>query len=81
MDKIVYREGCTYHDLEINGKISKDLSKDFKMELYLKIINKLCDDYDIDDLIMDLCYKYGKNKFCFHCIYGDNVYEYTLNIE
>ena len=82
MDKIVYREGCTCHDLGINGKSSKELSKKFKMELYMKLIDKLCDNYDLDDLIMNLCSQYGETKFCFHCdVCGDDVYEYTLNIE
>ena len=80
MDKIVYTEGCTCYGLEINDKSSKECSKEFKMELYMKLIDKLYDSDGLDNLLMDLCSWYGKGKLSVSCDgFNEKIYEYTLN--
>lgn len=77
--KIEYTEGCVCYGLDVDGIPFNDLKEYKKKPILNKVINAILDDYDIQDVLIDLLRQYGEYKHCFTCEdCGDSVSSYTL---
>lgn len=79
--KLEYTEGCTCYGLDVDGKPFNDLKEYKKKPILNKVINAILEDYDIQNVLIDLLRQYGEYKHLYHCEQcGDNVCSFTLEI-
>lgn len=80
--KLVYTEGCTAYSLAVDDKSSTELPLEEMKSILHKVIDK-CDDFGtIQNMITSLLEQLGEYELIGHCDQcGDNIYEFTLNID
>ena len=79
--KIEYTEGCTCFGLDVDGVPFEDL-KEYKKKIILnKVINAILEEFDTQNIIIDLLHDYGEYKYLSHCDEcGDNICTYTIEV-
>ena len=79
--KIEYTEGCICYGLEVDGVPFNDLKEYKKKPILNKVINAILEDYDIQNVLMELLHDYGEIQQCSLCqVCGDSVSTYTIEV-
>ena len=78
---IEYTEGCVCYGLDVDGVPFNDLKEYKKKPILNKVINAILEDYDIQNILIDLLRDYGEYKHCYICEdCGDSVRTYTIEV-
>ena len=76
--KLVYTEGCTRNELNIDGKSIKDYSDKEISDICHKIIDTTA---NVRELLVELVQYYGDMEYQYTCdCCGDSIYGYTLKL-